>query len=647
MRPTILCLALALIAATASAEKDIVCTCPHGPGDSDKCAPGKEECVATWLLDGGFVAIIIVVMIVFWALALVCEEFFVPALNVMCTEAKIPDDVAGATFMAAGASCPELFLAYISIFVDKSTLGLGVVIGSEVFNQMVICAASVLYAQGGVLKVDWRVVTRDCGGYAIACIMLIWIVINKSCGQPGSNECPKTVEPDGTKHIDIPWWESLILVLSYAVYALVASYFNTSIVPMLCPINGATAPVSANEADTYVQINDDQAKPRSSTSASSYSAGGSDPRKSSRALAAMLPNTAAAMAQQNAVGERISDVVHSDQGSAIECYLYKKNRLYAKMQLSSLKWMLRWCTIDANEFTTCKNRDTKEGLVHMDVYTCKKVEVWKVEQHQFKMTTGDGEEFFFRAQSAESMHECIQKIQALIDKYSQLSMPERQDLLAKAGNSAYGDEEEHHESLIAWPKNPTAIAVSLHLLLFPLNKCVEKTIDDERQQQAFQMMGDDDLSGPDRSLITFEGPVQKLSFQDNTPRASLQFYRRWRSSSTPLYCRRYCTLATNELTYWHIITANKTIDSRGKKKRMSSKMSHKKAGTFKLMPEHTFRTTGVIGEFVIGREGEPDVVLRAVGENRGDKAKQWVKALRRATGKTEDEDELQIGHDSD
>ena len=64
--------------------------------------------------------------------------------------------------------------------VDKSTLGLGVVIGSEVFNQMVICAASVLYAQGGVLKVDWRVVTRDCGGYAIACLMLIWIVVNKS-----------------------------------------------------------------------------------------------------------------------------------------------------------------------------------------------------------------------------------------------------------------------------------------------------------------------------------------------------------------------------------------------------------------------------------------------------------------------------------
>ena len=29
----------------------------------------------------------------------VCEDFFVPALNIMCEKLKIPDDVAGATFM--------------------------------------------------------------------------------------------------------------------------------------------------------------------------------------------------------------------------------------------------------------------------------------------------------------------------------------------------------------------------------------------------------------------------------------------------------------------------------------------------------------------------------------------------------------------
>jgi Ca2+/Na+ antiporter len=262
----------------------------------------------------------------------------------------------------------------------------------------------------------------------------------------------------------------------YVVYALVASYFNTSIVPMMCPMNAAQNPVSQNEADTYVQITD-ESKPRSSSQArgrgSSYSEAA---RKSSRALSAMLPNTAAALDHQRAVGDAINDVERS--GQALECYLYKKNRLYAKMQLSSLKWMLRWCTIDDNEFTTCKNRDTKEGLIHMDIYTARSVDIYKVEQHQFRITTGDGEEFFFRAQSAESMHECMEKIKALIAKYSQLSMPERQDLLAKAGNSAYGEEHEEHEGLIDWPKNPTAMAVSLHLFLFPLKFLFYYTIPD-------------------------------------------------------------------------------------------------------------------------------------------------------------------------
>jgi len=47
--------------------------------------------------------------IMFWALALVTEEKFVPSLNAFCAIAGIPPAVAGATLMAAGASSPELF----------------------------------------------------------------------------------------------------------------------------------------------------------------------------------------------------------------------------------------------------------------------------------------------------------------------------------------------------------------------------------------------------------------------------------------------------------------------------------------------------------------------------------------------------------
>jgi len=67
----------------------------------------------------------------------------VPALNVISEYFKIPDDVAGATLMAAGASSPELLCTIISLFVTHSSLGLGTIVGSEIFNQLIICAGSV------------------------------------------------------------------------------------------------------------------------------------------------------------------------------------------------------------------------------------------------------------------------------------------------------------------------------------------------------------------------------------------------------------------------------------------------------------------------------------------------------------------------
>lgn len=40
---------------------------------------------------------------------------------------NISDDVAGATFMAAGGSAPELFTSIIGVFLAKSNVGIGMV----------------------------------------------------------------------------------------------------------------------------------------------------------------------------------------------------------------------------------------------------------------------------------------------------------------------------------------------------------------------------------------------------------------------------------------------------------------------------------------------------------------------------------------
>jgi Ca2+/Na+ antiporter len=87
--------------------------------------------------EASFIPIVFLLLIAlasFYYQALVTEERFVPALNVISKRLRISDDVAGATLMAAGASSPELFAALVSVFITHSALGTGTVVGSEVCN---------------------------------------------------------------------------------------------------------------------------------------------------------------------------------------------------------------------------------------------------------------------------------------------------------------------------------------------------------------------------------------------------------------------------------------------------------------------------------------------------------------------------------
>ena len=90
---------------------------------------------------------IIGVIYTFFALAIICDDFFVPALEVLIETFEIEDDVAGATFMAAGGSAPELFTSLIGVFIAKSNVGFGTIIGSAVFNVLFVIGRGAAAAQ--------------------------------------------------------------------------------------------------------------------------------------------------------------------------------------------------------------------------------------------------------------------------------------------------------------------------------------------------------------------------------------------------------------------------------------------------------------------------------------------------------------------
>ena len=67
-----------------------------------------------FLRSHGFIVVhILVSCYMFYCLAVVCDNYFLPSLEECSHRLGLSDDVAGATFMAAGSSAPELFTALI------------------------------------------------------------------------------------------------------------------------------------------------------------------------------------------------------------------------------------------------------------------------------------------------------------------------------------------------------------------------------------------------------------------------------------------------------------------------------------------------------------------------------------------------------
>lgn len=58
----------------------------------------------------------------------------------MVSVLNMSNDVAGATFMAAATSAPELFVNVIGTFITEGDIGVGTIVGSAVFNILAVAA---------------------------------------------------------------------------------------------------------------------------------------------------------------------------------------------------------------------------------------------------------------------------------------------------------------------------------------------------------------------------------------------------------------------------------------------------------------------------------------------------------------------------
>merc|ERR1740129_777768 len=141
----------------------------------------------------------------------VCDVFFCGAIDMMVDRWEVQADVAGATFMAAGGSAPELFTSLIGAVITENDVGFGTIVGSAVFNVLAVIGACGLSVQSP-LKLAWWPLLRDCTYYIFGLGMLATFAYGETLEDAHGNK-------DGGGVIE--WWEASILFMLYLVYCII------------------------------------------------------------------------------------------------------------------------------------------------------------------------------------------------------------------------------------------------------------------------------------------------------------------------------------------------------------------------------------------------------------------------------------------
>ncbi|CAL8352180.1 unnamed protein product [Merluccius merluccius] len=151
--------------------------------------------------DGGLVIYFMIIFYMLLAVAIVCDDYFLPSLEVISDRLGLSQDVAGATFMAAGSSAPELVTAFLGVFVTKGDIGVSTIVGSAVYNLLGICAACGLLTSMVGRLTCWPLF-RDCLAYAISVSAVIAIISDNK----------------------VYWYDAACLLLVYGVYIVVLCF---------------------------------------------------------------------------------------------------------------------------------------------------------------------------------------------------------------------------------------------------------------------------------------------------------------------------------------------------------------------------------------------------------------------------------------
>jgi len=157
----------------------------------------EGEDVKAWERDGGFILYLFLVVYIVLSFEILVNDFFIPALNVLCTKCGISQDFAGATLMPAGSEIPDILISTFGMLILHSDVGVGTVAGSMLFNILVIVGGCIIAVN--TLLVDTAVVLRDIAFFFLSLLLLLISAING----------------------EVTTWEAITFIVLYGFYITV------------------------------------------------------------------------------------------------------------------------------------------------------------------------------------------------------------------------------------------------------------------------------------------------------------------------------------------------------------------------------------------------------------------------------------------
>merc|ERR1711865_733083 len=149
--------------------------------------------------DNKYVVIFHCIGIIYMLIGLntICDVHFSGALELMVEVYEVKPDVAGATFMAAGGSAPELFTSLVGVFAETD-VGFGTIVGSAVFNVLFVIGLCGYFAKDGI-ALTWWPLFRDCTYYLFGLAVLAYCASDE----------------------EIHLWEAIMLFCLYLLYLVI------------------------------------------------------------------------------------------------------------------------------------------------------------------------------------------------------------------------------------------------------------------------------------------------------------------------------------------------------------------------------------------------------------------------------------------